>query len=125
MQEVDDRNVELAIDSAAANVAMERYAAGDNGAFSDVYDALAPTLFDRLLSWTDDAALAEELTKTTLLRLHHARGRFIRGTNVAVWAFAIAERVVTDNALGLDVPAPSVLTRARRALEAVRAVVAG
>jgi DNA-directed RNA polymerase specialized sigma24 family protein len=124
MQPRSDTNQKQDVDWAVANAAMERYACGDNVAFSDVYDALAPALFDRLLSWTEDSALAEDLTQKTLLRLHHARGRFIRGSSVATWAFAIADRVATDNALGLDVAAPSLLARARNAFTTVRAMVA-
>jgi hypothetical protein len=124
MQAGSDRNEELEVDRPTADAAMERYAAGDKTAFSDVYDALAPALFDRLLAWTEDPALAEEMTKTTLLGLHRARGRFIRGTNVTAWAFAIADRVVAEHALGHAVAAPSMLARARRAFGAVRAVIA-
>ena len=115
-----DENEVPEVDWAAANAAMARYAAGDSSAFSDVYDAVAPKVFDQMLILTEDSTLAEELTQRTLLRLHKARGRFIRGADVGSWALAIAERVATENALGLDAPAPSLLSRARRAFEALR-----
>ena len=114
-----DRNEMPEIDRASANAAMARYAAGDNSAFSDVYDAVAPVVFDQMLTLTEDSALAEELTQRVLLRLHKARGRFLRQADVGTWALAIAERVAVENALGLDAPTPSLVARARRAFEAL------
>ena len=91
----------------------------DNSAFSDVYDAVAPLIFDQMLTLTEDSALAEELTQRVLLRLHKARGRFLRQADVGAWSLAIAERVAVENALGLDAPTPSLLACARRAFEAL------
>jgi RNA polymerase sigma-70 factor, ECF subfamily len=81
---------------AAADAAMERYAAGDDRAFADLYDALAPMLHRYLLRRTHDAAAADDLLQQTLLHMHRARGRFIRGAPVTPWAFAIARRLFID-----------------------------
>ena len=86
-----DRNEMPENRSRIANAAMARYAAGDNSAFSDVYDAVAPVVFDQMLTLTEDSALAEELTQRVLLRLHKARGRFLRQADVGSWALAIAD----------------------------------
>ena len=75
---------------------MERYARGDDGAFLEVYDALAPRLYAYLLRQTRDAARAEDLVQQTLLHMHRARGRFIPGAEVLPWAFAIARRLLID-----------------------------
>ena len=79
-----------------ADVAMERYSNGDETAFSDLYDALAPRLLGYLRRATRDGAAAEDLMQQTLLHMHRARGSFIPGARVMPWAFAIARRQLTD-----------------------------
>lgn len=80
----------------AADAAMERYADGDDGAFSELYDALAPRLYAFAVRQTGEGAAAEDVVQQTLLRIHRARGEFVRGARVAPWAFAIARRVIID-----------------------------
>ena len=75
---------------------MDRYAAGDDAAFGEVYDKLAPKLFGFLLKHTRDRARAEDIVQQTMLRIHKARGRFIPGAEVMPWAFAIARRLLVD-----------------------------
>jgi RNA polymerase sigma-70 factor (ECF subfamily) len=81
---------------AAADAAMDRYAAGDGDSFSTLYDLLAPRLYGFLLRQTRNASLAEDLVQQTMLQIHCARGRFIRGAPVTPWAFAIARRLLID-----------------------------
>lgn len=76
---------------------MDRYASGDDAAFAEVYDGLAPRLFGYLVKRTRDASLAEDLVQQTLLKIHGARGRFIVGAEVLPWAFAIARRLLVDS----------------------------
>ena len=76
--------------------AMKRYAAGDDAAFTLVYDALAPRLFGYLLRQTHDRARTEDLIQQTMLHMHRARERFIPGAEVTPWAFAIARRLLVD-----------------------------
>src|SRR5688572_13668741 len=66
----------------SANAAMERYAAGDDGAFGDLYDALAPRLYGYLLRQTRDPVRAEDLLQQTMLQIHAMRGRFFPGADV-------------------------------------------
>jgi RNA polymerase sigma-70 factor, ECF subfamily len=75
---------------------MERYAAGDDTAFAELYDALAPRLHQFLSRQTRDVARAEDLLQQTLLQIHGARGRFVPGADVFPWAFAIARRLFID-----------------------------
>jgi RNA polymerase sigma-70 factor (ECF subfamily) len=82
---------------AAVNAAMERYAAGDDGAFSELYDALGPRLHGFLLRQTRDESRADDLLQQTMLQIHCARGRFLRGADVLPWAFAIARRLLIDS----------------------------
>ncbi len=76
---------------------MERYAAGDDAAFGEVYDALAPRLYGYLLRQTRSRDRAEDLVQQTLLHMHRARGRFLPGAEVTPWAFAIARRLLIDS----------------------------
>jgi RNA polymerase sigma-70 factor (ECF subfamily) len=79
-----------------ADTAMSRYAAGEDGAFVLVYDALAPRLYGYLLRQTRDRARAEDLLQQTMLHIHRARESFIPGARVTPWAFAIARRLLVD-----------------------------
>src|SRR5262245_31554621 len=77
---------------------MERYAKGDEAAFAELYDSIAPRLLGYLRKATRDACAAEDLMQQTLLHMHRARGSFIAGAPVLPWAFAIARRLMTDRA---------------------------
>jgi RNA polymerase sigma-70 factor (ECF subfamily) len=75
---------------------MDRYADGDEAAFGEVYDYLAPRLQGFLRRLTRDAATTEDLLQQTMLKLHVTRGHFLRGADVVPWAFAIARRLFLD-----------------------------
>jgi RNA polymerase sigma-70 factor (ECF subfamily) len=77
---------------------MHRYAEGEVAAFAEVHTALAPRLrlFLRRLGCTLD--IAEDLTQETFLRMHHARGSFAQGKQVAPWAYAIARNCFISHA---------------------------
>ena len=81
----------------AANQAMDRYAVGDDQAFTDLYDILGPRLYRYLLRQTRDRGRAEDLLQQTMLQIHCSRGRFLRGADVTPWAFAIARRLLIDS----------------------------
>ncbi len=81
---------------AGANALMDRYAAGDDSAFSELYDYVAPRLYAFLLRQTRDQARAEDLVQQTLLQMHCARRHFAPGAEVIPWAFAIARRLFID-----------------------------
>jgi RNA polymerase sigma-70 factor (ECF subfamily) len=82
---------------AAANAAMERYARGDDAAFAELYDAVAPRLHQFLQRQTRDSSRADDLLQQTLLHMHRARGSFTAGAEVLPWAFAIARRLLIDS----------------------------
>jgi len=73
-----------------ADLAMHRYADGEAASFSTVFAELAPRLrlFLRRMGCAPD--VAEDLMQETFLRVHHARGSFARGKQVAPWAYSIA-----------------------------------
>jgi RNA polymerase sigma-70 factor (ECF subfamily) len=82
---------------AEVDIAMERYAGGDDTAFAVVYDAIAPRLYGYFLRQTREPARAEDLVQQTLLHIHRARDRFIPGAEVTPWAFAIGRRLLVDS----------------------------
>jgi len=77
---------------------MERYARGEDVAFAELYDAIAPRLLGFLRGATRDRVAAEDLMQQTFLQIHRARGSFLPGARVMPWAFAIARRLVIDGA---------------------------
>jgi len=81
-----------------ADLAMERYANGDDAAFAELYDAIAPRLLGFLRKSTRDGNAAEDLMQQAFLQIHQARGSFIPGARVMPWAFAIARRLMIDSA---------------------------
>src|SRR5271166_2600793 len=80
----------------AASAAMDRYACGEDAAFSELYDLLAPRLSAFLLRRTRDAAHTEDLLQQTFLQMHCARSHFGTGADVTPWAYAIARRLFID-----------------------------
>ena len=81
---------------ADANDAMERYADGDDAAFGIVYDALAPRLWGFALALTGSEVASDDVIQQTLLQIHLARSRYVRGAAVLPWAFAIARNLIRD-----------------------------
>src|ERR1700690_175500 len=51
------------------NHAMERYAAGNEAAFAELYDLIAPRLYGYLLRKTRNQSAAEDLLQQTMLRI--------------------------------------------------------
>ncbi len=81
----------------AADQAMDRYAMGDDASFAVVYDEVAPRLYRFLLRLARTPETAEDLTQQTFLQMHDARARFVSGSAVMPWAFAIARRLYIDS----------------------------
>ncbi len=77
---------------------MERYATGDEPAVGELYDLLEPKLTSFLLRQTHNRAVTDDLVQQTFLNIHCARSRFQPGSDVLPWAFAIARRLLIDEA---------------------------
>jgi RNA polymerase sigma-70 factor, ECF subfamily len=103
-----------------ADLAMERYAGGDEAAFGEVFHELGPRIQGFLRRLTGSEDVARDLAQETFLRMHRARGSFARGHAVVPWAYAIARNCFTS-----QVRSPA--HRARRASvdEAVGEVATG
>lgn len=79
-----------------ADRAMDRYAGGEEEAFVELYEELAPRLHRLAVRWTRSRSAADDVVQQTLLQMHGARHRFVRGAAVVPWAYAIARRILVD-----------------------------
>jgi RNA polymerase sigma-70 factor (ECF subfamily) len=80
----------------ALNAAMDRYADGEDVAFAEVYDLLAPRLLGYFTRQLGELGRAEDLVQQTLLQMHAARRNYVTGSDVLPWAFAIGRNVLID-----------------------------
>ncbi len=75
---------------------MDRFAAGDLAAFTEVYAATLPRVAHTLGRLTRQHAVAEDLAQETMLRVYQARTTWRPGAQVRPWANAIARRLFID-----------------------------
>jgi len=99
-QRPDDRAA--AVSSAATRDAdddalMARFCAGDDRAFEALHGKYAHQLHAFVRRMVGDRALADDLLQTTFLTVVRARGRYLRGTSVRAWMFAIAANAARDS----------------------------
>lgn len=80
-----------------AVVALSRAARGDEAAFADFYDAVAPAVYGTILRVVRDPAMAEEVTQDVFLELWRQAPRYdeSRGSPRA-WAATVAHRRAVD-----------------------------
>ena len=76
---------------------MNRYAEGEDSAFGEVYDLLAPRLYGFFVRHTGETSRAEDLVQQTMLQMHAARLSFALGSDAVPWAFAIGRRLLIDS----------------------------
>jgi RNA polymerase sigma-70 factor (ECF subfamily) len=77
---------------------MQRYQAGDAGAFRELYAIAAPRLLGYLAKLSKSRATADDLLQQTFLKIHRARGAYVPGADPLPWFFAIAHRTFIDEA---------------------------
>jgi RNA polymerase sigma-70 factor (ECF subfamily) len=83
---------------AEARELMQRYCDGDAGAFRELYALVAPRLLGYLLKMSRERALADDLLQQTFLKVHRARGAYVRGADPLPWIYSIAHRTFIDAA---------------------------
>lgn len=76
---------------------MMSYCDGDAQAFRDLYQLVAPRLVGYLIRMTRDRASADDLVQQTFLKVHRARGAYVRGADPVPWIYAIAHRTFIDD----------------------------
>lgn len=77
---------------------MERYQAGDERAFRDLYRLAAPRLRNYLIRLANSVPVGDDLLQQTFLKIHRARGAYVRGADPIPWFYAIAHRTFLDEA---------------------------
>jgi RNA polymerase sigma-70 factor, ECF subfamily len=87
------------------DLAMGRYADGDDAAFSEVFSGLAPRIQAFLCRLGGSTDLAHDLTQETFLRIHRSRDSFALGHAVVPWAYAIARNCFVSHARSRKVKA--------------------
>jgi RNA polymerase sigma-70 factor, ECF subfamily len=75
---------------------MGRYCDGEVAAFHALYAALAPRLLGYLIGLIGDRATAEDLLQQTFIKVHEARGVYVRGADPVPWLYTIAHRTCLD-----------------------------
>ncbi len=83
---------------AEAKELMQRYCDGDASAFRELYALVAPRLLGYLLKMARERALADDLLQQTFLKVHRARGAYVRGADPLPWIYSIAHRTFIDEA---------------------------
>ena len=77
---------------------MARYCDGEASAFRELYALVAPRLYGYLVKMARQRALADDLLQQTFLKVHRARGAYVRGADPIPWIYAIAHRTFLDEA---------------------------
>jgi RNA polymerase sigma-70 factor (ECF subfamily) len=77
---------------------MHRYVDGDASAFEELYSSVGPQVHRYLMRMVRDRAAADDLLQITFLKVHRARGSYIRGASPLPWIYAIAHRTFLDEA---------------------------
>jgi RNA polymerase sigma-70 factor (ECF subfamily) len=79
-----------------AAAVMVRYCDGEAAAFQRLYAMLAPRILGYLTGLTGDKATAEDVLQLAFLKVHEARGTYVRGANPIPWIYTIAHRSCLD-----------------------------
>ena len=80
----------------AASEAMARYCDGEAAAFHRLYAMLAPRVLGYLAGLLGERAAAEDVLQLAFIKIHDARGSYVRGANPIPWIYTIAHRTCLD-----------------------------
>ena len=72
---------------------VQRVLAGDQSAFSEIYDDYAPRVYGYILKRVGDSPEAEDLTQETFVQLYRSLGSFEGRSSLLTWTFGIAHNV--------------------------------
>lgn len=79
------------------NVLIERVQHGEQAAFAELYDVLAPVVYGAVLRVLRDRAMSEEVTQEVFVELWRTAERFDPSrASVSTWAVTIARRRAVD-----------------------------
>jgi len=77
---------------------LRRFQEGDVRAFGELYGLVAPRLRGYLTRLTRNRPVADDLLQQTFLKVHRARGAYVRGADPLPWIYSIAHRTFIDDA---------------------------
>ena len=95
---MSEREAEAEVAEVAEVALMGRYCDGDAAAFSALYGLVAGKILAYLVGLVGDRAAAQDLLQVTFLKVHQARGVYVRGANPVPWIYTIAHRTFLDEA---------------------------
>jgi RNA polymerase sigma-70 factor (ECF subfamily) len=75
---------------------MDRFVAGDDAAFTRIYERVSPALLGKLEQHSRDREQARDVVQNTFLKLFRARDRYQTGAPVLPWIWVIAKRSLID-----------------------------
>src|SRR5215471_6740070 len=75
---------------------MGRYCDGEAAAFHRLYAMLAPRVLSYLAGLLGDKTSAEDVLQLAFMKVHEARGSYVRGANPIPWIYTIAHRTCLD-----------------------------
>ena len=75
---------------------MGRYCDGEAAAFQRLYAMLAPRVLAYLAGLLGERAAAEDVLQLAFMKVHEARGTYVRGANPIPWIYTIAHRTCLD-----------------------------
>jgi RNA polymerase sigma-70 factor, ECF subfamily len=82
---------------ADAKELMARYCDGDASAFRELYALVAPRLYGYLFKLARQRSVADDILQQAFMKVHRARGAYIRGADPIPWIYAIAHRTFIDD----------------------------
>jgi RNA polymerase sigma-70 factor (ECF subfamily) len=83
-------------DATPDEILMDAYQAGNEAAFSELYDRYSGSVYGFLVRRLGDRALADDLYQETFLRLHRAKATYDSRRPFRAWLFGIVHNLLTD-----------------------------
>lgn len=87
----------LAIPHHQLQVLFGQIAAGDEGAFEQVYRALAPTIFTTVMLYAKEEDLSREIVQTTFVKLWEKRNAMANVSSPQDYLFIVARNLLFDH----------------------------
>ncbi len=75
---------------------MNRFVDGDERAFGELYERVAPALLAKLSRTARDSEQARDVVQSTFLKVFRAKDKYERGAAVMPWISVIAKRTLID-----------------------------
>ncbi len=84
------------MDESSDEELMRRFCDGEDAVFDVLFERYSARVQAYMRGMVSDGALADDLTQATFLSIVRSKDRYLRGTPVASWVFAIATNAARD-----------------------------